>query len=117
MTKSFNEMGNLLKEYIIELQSDAHNVGSFTSRRYNNLKLSMSPKRERKPHLIVRIGMSEAGFGVPDGEKLWGGLGMDERLVLRWLGRANIMEELGAMWRKKVTAKIDLSKREDEEDE
>lgn len=117
MPKTFREMGNNLKEFIIDAQSDAHNVLAFSPRRYNNLKLSMNPKKERKPHIVVSIGMSEATFSLPDGEKLSGGLGVDERMTLRWLGRANVMQELNAMWKEKTNGKIDLTKREDDEDE
>lgn len=117
MTKTFRELGNSLKEFILDAQTDAHNVIAFSARRYNNLKLSMNPKRERKPHIVVTIGMSEATFSLPDGEKLSGGLGIDERMTLRWLGRANVLEELNDLWKSKNSSKIDLSQREDDEDE
>ena len=99
MSKTLKELTDDLKEYIINQQSDAHNKASLKKERYNNLKLSMDIAKNPSPHVIVSIGMSEAEFDIRTGNKNSGGLGPDERYVLRWFGRLNVMPYLNECWK------------------
>ena len=94
MAKTLNELAGELKTLIIELQSDAHNQGSIRVERYNNLKLIMEPAKNSSPHVIVDLAMADAEFDIRTGQKLNGGLGPDERYVLRWFNKANTLSQL-----------------------
>lgn len=98
MGKTLNELAGELKTCIIELQSDAHNRGNMRKERYNNLKLTMDAGSNPKPHVIVSVAMAEAEFDLSSGEKINGGLGPDERYVLRWFGKSNTLSDLRACW-------------------
>lgn len=100
MTKSLNELAGELKALIIELQSDAHNKGNFRPERYNNLKLVMDIAKEQIPHVIVNISMSEAQFNIRTAEKMNGGLGPEEKYVLRWLAKPNTLPALNEYWKR-----------------
>ncbi len=97
MAKTLNELAASLKEFIASTQ-DAHTSGDIKKYRYNNLKIDISdPRTTKTPQIIVTIGMSEATFNLATGEKISGGLGPDERYVLRWLDRGSNREELNAV--------------------
>lgn len=98
MTKSLNELAGELKDLIINLQSDAHNKGNLKPERYNNLKLSMDIAKDSTPHVTLNIAMSEAQFNINTGEKMNGGLGPDEKYVLRWLAKPTTSEALRECW-------------------
>lgn len=98
MAKTLNELANELKAYIIELQSDAHNKGNLRPERYNNTKLTMDLAYDPTPHVIISIGMSSAEFQLKTFEKVNGGLGPDERYVLRWIDKPVVIENLRACW-------------------
>ncbi len=99
MAKTLKELGDELKAYIVEVQSDAHNRGNFRPERYNNLKLSMDIAYNRNPHVIISLSMSAAEFDLKSGEKTNGGLGPDERLVKRWLEKQNTIPNLLDCWK------------------
>ena len=98
MAKTLNEHMGDLKAYIIDLQSDAHNKGNIRVERYNNLKLSMDPTRNHNPHVIIDLSMSDAEFDIKTGQKINGGLGPDERYVLRWLSNSGTLPGLLETW-------------------
>lgn len=98
MGKTLNELAGELKNCIIEQQSDAHNKGNMRKERYNNLKLIMDASANPKPHVVVSLAMSEAEFDLRSGEKTNGGLGPDERYVLRWFDKSNTIPDLRACW-------------------
>lgn len=98
MAKTLNELASDLKECVIGLQSDAHNKGSVRKERYNNLKLSMDIAANPRPHVVISVSMSEAEFDLRTGEKVNGGLGPDERYVLRWFSKPNTLADLKACW-------------------
>lgn len=102
MAKSLNELAGELKAYIIELQSDAHNSGNLRVERYNNLKLAMEPNKNHNPHVMVDLSMSDAEFDIRTGQKLNGGLGPDERYVMRWFNKANTLANLQETWKEVV---------------
>lgn len=99
MTKTLNEVAGDLKAYLIELQSDAHNKGNMRPERYNNLKLVMDLARNKNPHVVISVAMSEAEYTLPSGEKVSGSLGPDDRFVLRWIAKPNSIPTLMECWK------------------
>ena len=95
---TFKDIQDNLKNFIIQEQSDAHNIRSVNTAKYNNIKISMDPSKNSQPHIIIRISISEAIFSLNDFSKINGGLGYEERLVLKWFGRYGIKEKLTELW-------------------
>lgn len=87
MAKEFHDLEDSLKKFLVDEQTDNYNTSQANVHKYNNLKLSMDPVKEPRPHLFVRIGISEAYFDIADGKILNGGLGSDTRFVRRWIAR------------------------------
>lgn len=105
MAKTLNEVARELKEFIVELQSDAHNSGGVNKYRYNNLKVNIAdPRTTKNPEIIITIGMSEATFNMVTKEKISGGLGPDERYVIRWLGRDTTSNGLKEIYQQAVAS-------------
>jgi len=99
MGKSFNELSGNLKALIKDLNSDAHNARSFKEEHYNNMKMSMDPQKESRPHVTITISMSEATYSIDTGERLKGSLGPDEKYVIRWLKKSGVIDNLKEMWK------------------
>lgn len=99
MGKSFNELAQHLKQYLIDCHSNYKGLKNVATERYNNLKVYMEPEIYQTFHVIVRIGISEAVFIMPEAQPYNGGLGMDEKFVLRWLQNAFISEDLSSLWK------------------
>ena len=97
--KTLKELGEDLKELMIELQSDAHNKINFRPERYNNLKLSMDVAYNPSPHVVVTLSMSSAEFDLKTLEKINGGLGPDDKFVARWFAKPTTIPALMACWR------------------
>jgi hypothetical protein len=95
---TFKDMEDSLKSFLIQEQSDAHNVKNVSVAKYNNLKLWMDLTRNPLPHLIIRISISEATFSLADFSKINGGLGYEERFVIKWFGRFGVKEKLNELW-------------------
>ncbi len=95
---TFKDMEDSLKSFIIQEQSDAHNIRSTNMAKYNNIKIWMDPTKYNDPHFFIRISISEAVFNLNDFSKINGGLGYEERLVLKWFGRMGIKEKLQELW-------------------
>ncbi len=95
---TFKDMEDSLKSFIIQEQSDAHNVKNLNKSKYNNIKIWMSPAKNPIPHVFVRISISEAVYTLNGFVKVNGGLGYEERLVLKWFGRYGIKEKLMELW-------------------
>ena len=51
-----------------------------------------------QPHFFVRISISEAAFTINDCSKINGGLGYEERFVIKWFGRMGIKDKLTEIW-------------------
>ncbi len=100
MTVTLNEMANKLQSYIIDSQSDAHSSSNanLNLAKYNNIKLAMD-ETVRFPHIIIRIGISEAIYGLRDGVRSEGGLGPDEKYVHKWLGNYAVISELTEIYK------------------
>lgn len=95
---SFKDMEDNLKRFIIQEQSDAHNVKTMNTAKYNNIKIWMDPAKHNEPHICIRISISEAVYSLNDFSKLNGGLGYEERLVIKWFGRYGIKDKLSELW-------------------
>ena len=95
---TYKDMEDSLKSFIIQEQSDAHNIKTANIARYNNIKIWMDAKKTPMPHVTIRISISEATFSLNDFTKLNGGLGYEERIVLKWFGRIGIKEKLLELW-------------------
>lgn len=95
---SFKDLEDSLKKFMLDEQSDAHNVKNVSVAKYNNLKVSMDASKYQIPHFIIRITISEAVFSLADCAKINGGLGYDERFVIKWFGRMGIKDKLRELW-------------------
>lgn len=95
---TFKDLEDSLKKFMIEEQADAHNVRNMNVTKYNNLKIWMDIDKYQQPHFFVRISISEAVFTINDCQKLNGGLGFEERLVIKWFGRMGIRDKLRELW-------------------
>ncbi len=95
---TFKDMEDSLRAFILQEQSDAHNVNTFNVAKYNNIKIWMDPSKNVIPHLIIRISISEATFALADCSKQNGGLGYEERFVIKWFGRMGIKDKLQELW-------------------
>ena len=93
MANTLHELAVKLQESIIRQQEDAHNVGSINVAKYNNVKLIMDPTINY-PHIIIRIGISEATYNLNDSSRTDGSLGPDERYVRRWLASSSVVNDL-----------------------
>ncbi|MCM1003194.1 MAG: hypothetical protein NC408_02505 [Candidatus Gastranaerophilales bacterium] len=104
---TFKDMEDRLKKFLLEEQSDAHNIKTMSAAKYNNIKIWMNPVKTPIPHVIIRISISEATYALSDFSKTNGGLGFEERYVIKWFGRAGIKEKLNELWALTDTNKED----------
>ena len=95
---TFKDMEDSLKNFMIQEQSDAHNVKTVNLAKYNNIKIWMDLTKYVQPHFFVRVSISEAVFALSDCSKLNGGLGYEERFIIKWFGRMGIKEKLTELW-------------------
>ena len=95
---SFKDLEDNLKSFIIQEQSDAHNVRNISVAKYSNIKIWMDITKYIQPHFYVRISISEAVFSLEDCSKLNGGLGYEERFVIKWFGRMGNKDKLKELW-------------------
>lgn len=95
---TFKDMEDSLKKFIIQEQSDAHNIKTMNIAKYNNIKIWMDTLKITEPHICIRISISEATYSLNDFTRLNGGLGYEERHVMKWFGRLGIKEKLKELW-------------------
>ena len=95
---TFKDMEDSLKTFLIQEQSDAHNVRNVNTAKYNNIKISMDPTKNALPHVTIRISISEGSYSLNDFSKTNGGLGSEERYVLKWFNRYGVKEKLTELW-------------------
>lgn len=95
---TFKDMEDSLKKFMLQEQSDAHNVKTMNAAKYNNIKIWMDPTKNQQPHIIIRISISEATYSLNDFSRTNGGLGYEERFVIKWFGRYGIKEKLTELW-------------------
>ena len=111
---TFKDLEDSLKNYMIQEQSDAHNIKTANIAKYNNLKIWMDLSKYQQAHFYVRITISEAVFSLEDCVKLNGGLGYEERFVYKWFARIGIRDKLKELW---VNAQLEINDSKHEEDE
>ena len=104
---TFKDMEDSLKSFIIQEQSDAHNAKSINIAKYNNIKIWMDTQKYAQPHFFIRISISEAIFNLADCSKINGGLGYEERFIIKWFGRMGIKEKLHELWDSSAKIKED----------
>ena len=107
MGKTFNELALDLKDYIIDKHSNYRGLKHMSMQRYNNLTVSMNSRRYAQQHVIIRVGISEAAFSFPYVNKIDGGLGMDERYVMQWIGNDVVLQSLNDQWKIIKLAELD----------
>ena len=95
---SFKDLEDSLKSFLVQEQSDAHNVRTLILAKYNNLKIWMDMSKYNQPHVFIHLSISEAVFSIENFNKLNGGLGYEERLVLKWFNRMGIKDKLIDLW-------------------
>ncbi len=95
---TFKDLEDSLKNFIIQEQSDAHNVKNVNTGKYNNIKIAMDPTKNPMPHISIRISISEATYLLNGFSKINGGLGYEERFVQKWFGRYGVKEKLIELW-------------------
>ena len=111
---SFKDLEDSLKYFMIQEQSDAHNIKTANLSKYNNLKIWMDVSKYQQGHFYVRVSISEAVFSIDDCTKLNGGLGFEERFVYKWFGRIGIKDRLTQLW---ASASAEISDEELAEEE
>lgn len=104
---TFKDMEDSLRSFIVQEQSDAHNVKSVNVAKYNNIKVWMDTTKYVQPHFFIRISISEAVFSLADCSKLNGGLGYEERFVQKWFNRMGIKEKFVELWTNAEKSKDD----------
>ena len=95
---TFKDLEDNLKNFIIQEQSDAHNVRTVNTAKYNNIKVWMDISKYQQGHFFVRISISEAVFSIADCSKINGGLGYEERFIYKWYNRIGIKDKLKELW-------------------
>lgn len=95
---TFKDIEDNLKSFLLQEQSDVHNIKNVNIAKYNNLKVWMEPSKNPAPHVIIRISISEAAFDLNGFNKLNGGLGYEERIVQKWFTRYGIKAKLTELW-------------------
>ena len=98
MIESIKTFENSLRDYLIDVQSDAYNSASKIRHRYNNLKVYMEPNKIPIPHFGVSVNISSACYTLEPLVKIAGSMGQDEKYILMWAMRPNIYGELKRQW-------------------
>ena len=99
MAKSFNDLAYDLRDFIVDKHANYRGLKHMSLQRYNNLNNSMNSKRYGQQHVIIKIGISEGVFSFPYVNKMDGGLGMDERYVMQWIGNDAVIQALTEHWK------------------
>ena len=110
---TFKDLEDNLKNFMIQEQSDAHNVRTANTAKYNNLKMWMDLSKYQQPHFFIKFSVSEAAFAITDCTKLTGGLGYEERFVYKWFGRIGVKDKLKELW---TTAQLERNVSTSEEE-
>lgn len=106
MFGGFSAMEASLREFLTEVNNDSYTSRNTIMYKYNNLKMYMDPKKYSAPHIIIRLGISEAIYDL-NWEKVSGGLGGDERNIKHWSERHKEQFKLENLW---MEAKADIRK-------
>ncbi len=111
---TFKELEDHLRTYIIQEQSDAHNIRTANIHKYNNLKIWMDLSKYQQPHFFIRISISEAVFSLSDCSKINGGLGYEERFIYKWFGRIGTKDKLKELWKTAASERSNSVKQDEE---
>ena len=111
---TFKDLEDSLRNFMIQEQSDAHNIRTANIAKYHNLKIWMDLSKYQEPHFFVRFSVSEGVFAISGCVKLNGGLGYEERFVYKWFGRIGIKDKLKELW---AVAKSESANNSDEQGE
>ena len=95
---NFKDMEDSLRSFIVQEQSDAHSARNINVAKYNNIKLWMDAVKNPLPHVNIRISISEASYSLNGFSKINGGLGYEERFVIKWFTRYGVKEKLADLW-------------------
>lgn len=117
MIIEFHSMEESLKDFLAESQSDRYHSANTFLYKYHNLKMYMDPKKSLTPHVIVRIGISEAIYELGTWKKISGGLGSDEKYILRWFNKNSTRFDFYGNWEKSMRPKIVSLTDDDVDDE
>ena len=98
MAESIKVFENSLRDYLIDVQTDAYNSAGKIRHRYNNLKVYMEPNKIPIPHFGVSVNISSACYTLEPLVKIAGSMGQDEKYILMWAMRPNIYGELKRQW-------------------
>lgn len=112
MADEFHHWEESLKNFLAEEQEDNYNSRNANLYKYNNLKIYMDPKQNDTPHFIVRIRIAEAMYNLDTGDKISGGLGVDERYVRKWIDKNLSKMDLGFTWIRSKKVKTVMVKKE-----
>ena len=104
---TFKDLEDSFKNFILQEQSDSHSSRNINASKYNNIKLWMDVSKYTQPHFFIRVSISEAVFALNDCAKINGGLGYEERFVIKWFGRMGIREKLTELWNSVETERKD----------
>lgn len=96
MARTLHEMAVRLQEYIVDQLNNSFGATRTNIQRYNNLKLKMEVRDY--PHIIITIGISKVTYNLDNGNRVEGGLGIDEKYVKRWMSSNTVMTELKAIY-------------------
>ena len=98
MAKTLNELTIELRDFILDTLNDPRSKVKVKRYEFNALEVSMDPARERVPHIIVSMGISEDLFNIDTGNKISGSMGPIERYVLKWLEKGLTLQKLRETW-------------------
>lgn len=105
MIVEFHPMEESLKDFLAESQSDRYHTANTFLYKYHNLKMYMDPKKSLTPHIIIRIGISEVIYELNSWKKISGGLGSDEKYILRWFHKNSTRFNFQGNWETAIKPK------------
>ena len=97
MPSSIKNFENSLRDYLMNMQSDAYSTPARLQQKYNNLKVYMDINSS-VPQFSVSVNISEACYSINPLVKISGSMGADERFIQMWASRPNINGELMKYW-------------------
>ena len=97
MPSSIKNFENSLRDYLMNMQSDAYSTPARLQQKYNNLKVCMDINSS-VPQFCVSANISEVCYAINPLTKISGSMGADERFIQMWASRPNINGELMKYW-------------------
>lgn len=97
MANSIKTFENSLRDYLLNMQTDAYSTPARLQQKYNNLKVYMDIN-STTPQFSVSVNISEVCYSINPLAKISGSMGADERYIYMWASRPNINGELMKYW-------------------